>query len=116
MKFKLEYSQIVRRKLRLLKRNLIEEYGEDTAKELLREITETARLLESNPDMGVAISELYNIDTDFRYIYKNHNYLFYYTEGKSVIVSELFNEREDFMVSLFGISGRTQESIDYWGE
>ncbi|MBE5858478.1 MAG: hypothetical protein E7296_13065 [Lachnospiraceae bacterium] len=116
MIYKLEYSQIARKKLRSLKKALTEEYGEHAAKEQLTKLTGAARLLERNPNMGVAISELYNIDTDFRYIYKNPNYLFYFIEGKRVIVSELFNEKEDFMVSLFGISGRTQESIDYWGE
>ena len=29
---------------------------------------------------------------------------------------DLYMEKEDFMLKLFGISGRTQESIDYWGE
>jgi hypothetical protein len=28
----------------------------------------------------------------------------------------MFNEKEDFMMKLFGMSGRTPESIDYWGE
>ena len=31
-------------------------------------------------------------------------------------IAEMFGEKEDFMYKLFGISGRTQESIDYWGE
>lgn len=29
---------------------------------------------------------------------------------------EKFNEKEDFMLKLFGVCGRTQESIDYWGD
>ena len=33
-----------------------------------------------------------------------------------VIIVQMFHERQDFMMKLFGISGRTQESIDYWGE
>ena len=28
----------------------------------------------------------------------------------------MFDEGEDFMYKLFGISTRTQESIDYWGD
>lgn len=35
---------------------------------------------------------------------------------KKVVAVQMFHEREDFMKTLFGISGRTQESIDYWGE
>lgn len=33
-----------------------------------------------------------------------------------VMIVQMFNEREDYMMILFGLSGRTQESIDYWGE
>ena len=36
--------------------------------------------------------------------------------NNSIYVVNIYNEREDFMMDLFGISGRTQESIDYWGE
>ena len=48
--------------------------------------------------------------------YYNHNHLFYYKEGDTIIVAEMFGEKEDFMYKLFDISGRTQDSIDYWGE
>ena len=37
-------------------------------------------------------------------------------ETDCIYVVNVYNEREDFMMDLFGISGRTQESIDYWGE
>ena len=50
------------------------------------------------------------------YIFTNQNYFIYRIEAKKVVVVQMFNEREDFMMKLFGISGRTQESIDYWGE
>ena len=40
-------------------------------------------------------------------------YEIYFTK---VLVVQMFNEREDYMMKLFGISGRTQASIDYWGE
>ena len=68
-----EYSQLVKRKLLKLKKELAGEYGEEK-----------------------------------NFIYR--------IEAKKVVVVQMFNEREDFMMKLFGISGRTQESIDYWGE
>ena len=37
-------------------------------------------------------------------------------EKDKIVVVNMFHEKEDFMLKLFGISGRTQESIDYWGE
>ena len=45
-----------------------------------------------------------------------HNYLFYRIEKDKIIIVEIFDEREDFMYKLFGISSISQESIDYWDE
>ena len=116
MRYKLEYSQIARRKLKLLKLYLTEHYGEKYAKKTVKEIMARARDLQDNPESGVSLSSKFGIDTDFREVFVNHNHLFYYLDGDSVIVAEMFGEKEDFMYRLFGISGRTQESIDYWGE
>ena len=116
MKYKLEYSQIVRKKLKDLKEYLAEEYGEEFAKESVERITKRARDLQTHPLLGVGLAEKYGLDTDYRYLFVNHNYLFYYKEGNKIIVAEMFNEREDFMCKLFGISSRSDESIDYWGE
>ena len=116
MKYKLEYSQIVRRKLKALKLYLSEQYGEDLAKSAVKKITDRARELQDNPELGISLAVKYEIDTDFRSLYVNHNHLFYYKEGNTIIVAEMFGEIEDFMYKLFGVSGRTQESIDYWGE
>ena len=116
MKYKLEYSQIVRRKLKTLKLYLTEQYGEELAKTAVKKITDRARDLQTNPDMGVDLSAKYDINTDFRDLFVNHNHLFYYKDSDTIIIAEMFEEKEDFMYKLFGISGRTQESIDYWGE
>ena len=52
----------------------------------------------------------------YHYLYVNHNYIFYRKKKKKIIIVEMFDEREDFMYKLFGISTRTQESIDYWAD
>ncbi len=59
---------------------------------------------------------MYGIDCDYRYLYIAHNYLFYRIEENTVIVTEIFDEREDFMYKLFGITTTSQDSLDYWGE
>ena len=65
---------------------------------------------------GIAVSAMYNIECDYRYLYVSHNYVFYRIESEKIIIVEMFDERKDFMYKLFGISTRTQESIDYWGD
>ena len=116
MNYKLEYSQIVRRKMKSLKDYLTTEYGLDTATETLKKITSAAKGLQKYPNKGKALSSLFDVDTDFKFLFVAHNYLFYYIEGDTIYVAEMFNEREDFMYHLFGISSHTPESEDYWGE
>ena len=59
---------------------------------------------------------MYGIECDYRYIYAGRNYLFYRIESDKIIIAEMFDEREDFMYKLFGITTTTQESLDYWDE
>lgn len=42
--------------------------------------------------------------------------MFYRIEADKIIIAEMFDDREDFMYKLFGISIISQESIDYWDE
>lgn len=116
MKYKVEYSQIVRRKMKALKQNLTEQFGNQSAIKGIKAITESVRQLSDFPLKGISVSEMFDVDTDFRYIYVKKNYLFYYLEGNKVIIAEMFDEREDFMFKLFGISSESEGSIDYWDE
>lgn len=67
MKMKVEYSQIVKRKMKALKNHLTEQFGSETAGKGMKMITKIARKLADFPQMGEAISELFEVDTDFRY-------------------------------------------------
>ena len=116
MKYKIEYSQIVRRKMKKLKENLKEQFGDITASKGIKAITESVRQLSNFPLKGISVSEMFEVDTDFRYIYVKKNYLFYYLEGDKIIIAEMYDEREDFMFKLFGIRSESEESADYWNE
>ena len=107
---------IVRRKLHALKEDLTERFGEDTSNKALAGLTDAMESLGQYAEKGVAISKLYNVETDYYYLFSTHNYIVYRFDSKEVVILEMFNERQDYMNTLFGISGRTQESIDYWGE
>jgi len=66
---KLEYSQIVRRKL----------------KKLRSELTQR-------------ISSQYDVESDYSYIFVEHNYFFYrLTANETILILEMFHEKEDFM-------------------
>ena len=113
---KLEYSALVKKKMKALKEWLTEHFGEDTAKAVLSGITDDADILINFEKSGTCIAEMYDIDTDYWYLFTHQHYLIYRKEKGKVTIVQIFNEREDFMMKLFGISGRTQKSIDYWGE
>lgn len=113
---KVEYSPVARKKLKALKVWLSERFGESTAKDVLGGLLTDADILSENEKSGTNISAMYDIDTDYWYLFTHQHYLIYRIEEKKIIIVQVFHEREDFMMKLFGMSGRTQESIDYWGE
>ncbi len=113
---KLVYSSLVRNKLKDLKIWLTDHHDPDTANSVLRGITTDADILIEHEKSGTNISEMYDIDTEYWYFFTHQHYLIYRIEPEKVVIVQMFHEREDFMMKLFGISGRTQESIDYWGE
>lgn len=98
----IEYSQIVRKKLQSLKAYLTDEFGTVVAQKSIKQITTSVRDLGKFPEKGVAVSAMYDIECDYRYIYVSHNYFFYRVEKDAVIIVEMFDEREDFMHKLFG--------------
>ena len=113
---KIEYSKVVQRKLKALKEELTDKYGGETSVDTMTKIMRDIHHLSDNDRIGIQISQMYDVDTDYWYLFTSHNYFIYRTEKASVVIVNMFNEKEDFMLKLFGISGRTQESIDYWGE
>ena len=114
---KLEYSQVVRKKLKKLHNELTQSYGEANSKKIMRNITKGIRQLETFPQSGTRISSQYDIECDYSYIFIEHNYFFYRIKDNNLIlILEMFHEKEDFMQKLFGIITTSQETIDYWRE
>ena len=113
---KVEYSQIVRRKLKSLRACLTSEFGTEVSRKSIKQITDAARGLEDFEERGISVSSMCGIECDYRYIYAGRNYLFYRIESDKIIIVEMFDEREDFMYKLFDITTTTQESLDYWDE
>lgn len=112
----LKYSPDYVEKMRELKKYLDFQFGGDVRKKVIKEIGSRVRSLRENEQIGISVREMYGVDTDCLCIFVAKNYVFYRIETDCIYVVNVYNEREDFMMDLFGISGRTQESIDYWGE
>ena len=66
MKKKVEFSQIVRRKMKNLKKSLTDRFDEDTAQKGLRSIVDSAKDLAAFLEKGEAVSDLFDVDTEYR--------------------------------------------------
>ena len=90
MTYKLKYSPNARDKLSELKRQITGMYGQETA--------------------------IKGVPTPYRCLHTGRNYVFYRLENDTVYVTDIYDERENFLWKLFRIPLRTQESLDFWGE
>lgn len=113
---KIKYTPDAADKLRELKKAITQSYGADKAIEIVKKITDAIRDLGTNEKKGPAVSQMFGVDTDYRFLFIFHNYVFYRIEDECIRIVNLYHEREDFMWKLFGIETVQQETLDYWNE
>ena len=110
------YSPKYRKKLIKLKKRVEIQFGQEISKKVLRSITDRIHQLGQFEELGVSVRELYGVDTDYRYVYVAHNYVFYRLVEDYIRIIDIYNEREDFMLSLLGISSIDEEAENYWDD
>lgn len=113
---KLQYSPVALEKLHVIKQDITVRYGAEKAKSVICEMTKTFRDLQQFENKGPSVENLVGISCDYRMLYVQHNYVFYRIEENVIRITDIYNEREDFMWELFGIKTTTQETEGYWGE
>lgn len=111
---KIVVSQIVRKKLNILRKELQEKFGMEVSKKSVKRITDSIRSLERFPEKGVSVTAVYKIECDYRCLFVHHNYLFYRVETDKIIIVEIFDEREDFMAKMFGVETTSGDENSYW--
>ncbi len=112
----LKYSPDYTEKMRGFKKYLDFRFGGDVRKRVIKEIGSRVRALREHEQLGISVRDIYGVDTDCLCIFVAKNYVFYRIEPDCIYVVNIYNEREDFMMDLFGIKSATQETDDYWGE
>lgn len=113
---KIKYTPDAADKLRGIKSAISAEYGSKKAKLIVGQITAAIRGLTDNENKGPSVEAMFNIPTDYRYLYVSKNYVFYNLEDEYIRIINIYNEKEDFMWLLFGIDTTSQETLDYWNE
>lgn len=82
----------------------------------VKSITDAIRELCDYEEKGSEVSKMFDIESDYRYIFVSKNYVFYRIEEKYIRIINLYHEKEDFMWQLFGVDTTLQETTDYWNE
>ncbi len=113
---KIKYTPDAAEKLRALKTAISQEYGLDSAKKIVKSITNAIRGLCDYEEKGLEVSKMFDVVSDYRYIFISKNYVFYRIEENYIRIINLYHEKEDFMRQLFGVDTTPQETIDYWNE
>ena len=113
---KIKYTPDAADKLRALKSEISQEYGSDSAKKIVKSITDAIRGLSEYGGKGPEVSKMFDVVSDYRYIFVSGNYVFCKIEDKCIRIINLYHEKEDFMWHLFGVDTTPQETIDYWNE
>lgn len=113
---KIKYTPDAADKLRALKAAISQEYGVDNARKIVKNITDAIRGLSDYEEKGPEVSKMFDVVSDYRYIFVSKNYVFYRIEEKYIRIINLYHEKEDFMWQLFGVDTTPQDTIDYWNE
>ena len=113
---KIVYSPDAIEKIQKIERQVRAEYGNETAQKVKKSITARIRSLQSIERQGVSMYDMYGVTPDYRRIFVAHNYIFYLLEGKMIQIVNLYNEKEDFMYKLFGISSIDEKAEAYWDD
>lgn len=69
-----------------------------------------------NPERCPKVENMLGIANPYYFIHVEHNYVFYRIANNIIYITDIYNEKEDFMWKMFGIKLRSDESIEYWGE
>lgn len=113
---RIKYTPDAADKLREIKKIISQEYGEEKAKKIVKIITDAIRGLCEHEEKGPEVSKMFDVLSDYRYLFISKNYVFYRIEDEYIRIINLYHEKEDFMRQLFGVETTSQETIDYWNE
>lgn len=111
---KIQYSPDALEKIQKIESYIATRFGRTKAKEVKRMITKRIRDIAVNDNIGESVEALFGIPTDFRFFFVKPNYIFYRVTATEIRIINIYNEREDFMLQLFGIGSIDETGEDYW--
>lgn len=113
---KIEITPEALNDLGAIKEYLDSEYGQKKEKEMLKSILKDIKRLEKYPQTDIKLFERFGIETDYKCIYTNQNYVFYRLENSTIRIIRILSNKRDFLYVLFGTRMNSEESEEYWKE
>jgi len=99
---RIQYSPMALKDLQDIDAYIKVNWGEEISKQILKKITTDIRRLELYPESGVSLANMIHVPTEYRYMYTQKNYVFYYLESETVRIVRVLNEQQDYLLQLFG--------------
>jgi toxin ParE1/3/4 len=106
---KVDYSPAALEDLQRTRDYILDNWGENAAKRILKKIMSDIRSLEQYPVLGVGLGKIIDVPTDYHYLFTEKKYVFYYLEFDKIRIVRVLSEQQDFMHQLFGISSEYNE-------
>ena len=99
-----------------IKEYLDDKFGTEKEVKILSAIINDIERLKEYPETDIKLFERFGIETDYKCIYTNQNYVFYRLESSTIRIIRILNVKRDFLYVLLGIRMSSDESDDYWDE
>ena len=90
------------RKINQIEKYISSEFGSQAAKDAKRLLKKRIKSLKSFPYQGESIRDIYGFDTSLRRLYVSPNNIIYEVSEDIIKINDIFHEREDFIMKLFG--------------
>lgn len=101
----IRYAPKALQDLQGIKESILDRFdSEIIADRVLRNITTSINDLAVFPYKGVELKTVIKMETDYRYLFREKNYVFYRIGNEEVSIIRVLNEKQDYMRILFGIS------------
>lgn len=101
----IRYTPKALQDLQGIRESILEKFeSENVAHRVMQNITTSINDLKIFPYKGVELKTVIKMETDYRYLFRDKNYVFYRIGNEEISIVRVLNEKQDYTRILFGIS------------
>lgn len=100
---KIYYTPKAQEDLMCIKERVIETWAnEELAVKVIKRITGAVKRLVAFPYIGKEVSSITGVNTEYRCLFCEQDYVFYRVEEERILIVRILNEKQDYIRILFG--------------